>query len=236
MANLSFEILTLFPQMFPGPLGESLLGRALEQGVWSVRATDIRDFATDKHKSVDDTPFGGGAGMVMRADVIDAALQSIEGVESAHKIYMSPRGRVMSQSVAKELVQKDKIIILCGRYEGVDERILQKHDFDEVSLGDFVLTGGEIPALALIDACVRLLPGVVGEPSSLEVESFGAGFGQETLLEYPHYTRPAVWDGREVPEVLRSGNHAAIEAWRLEEARKITYERRPDLVKSVDGR
>ncbi len=220
-------VMTLFPEMFPGTLGQSLAGKALDDGLWEIDAVDIRDFAEDKHQTVDDTPFGGGAGMVMRADVIDAALQTItEAGESEGRsvIYLTPRGKSLDQARVKELAAEEGVILLCGRYEGVDERVINAWDMEEISLGDFVLSGGEPAALMLIDACVRLLPGVMGNQATSEEESFEGG-----LLEYPHYTRPRVWEGQEVPEVLLSGHHENVRAWRQAEAEKITAERRPDL-------
>ncbi len=223
------RVLTIFPEMFPGMLGQSLAGKALESGVWALRTLDIRDFAEDRHSSVDDTPFGGGAGMVMRADVIDRALgHAIEKDEAAGGgapvIYLSPRGRGLDQERVREIAAGPGVVLLCGRYEGVDQRVLDARDVEEISLGDFVLSGGEPAAIALIDACIRLLPGVMGGESSLEEESFEAG-----LLEYPHYTRPAEWCGRAVPDVLLSGHHENIRAWRRAEAERITRERRPDM-------
>lgn len=217
--------------MFPGSLGQSLAGRALERGDWSYNAFQIRDFATDKHQTVDDTPFGGGAGMVMRADVIEKALLSIP--TPGRKIYMSPRGKVLNQALAKELSMAENLTILCGRYEGVDQRVLDAHDFEEISIGDYVLSGGEVAALTMMDACIRLLPGVMGNEETPDAESFGSGTGG--LLEYPHYTRPASWvsqDGQtyDVPEILRSGDHAKVAKWRDDQARAITAERRPDLL------
>jgi tRNA (guanine37-N1)-methyltransferase len=225
-APLSFTVLTLFPDMFPGPLGLSLAGKGLENGNWQLEKLDIREFSSDKHRTVDDTPFGGGAGMVMRPDVLDAALRQAEQKAGlgARKIYLSPRGRPLDQALVKELAAADHIILLCGRYEGVDQRVLDAHQMDEISLGDFVLSGGELAALALMDACIRLLPGVMGNTETVEEESFEDG-----LLEYPHYTRPADWQGRTVPEVLLSGHHARIRAWRQDQAERITKERRPDL-------
>jgi len=220
--NWTVVVLTLFPEMFPGPLAHSLAGRALLDGVWALETVDIRDFASDKHRSVDDAPFGGGAGMVMRPDVVDKA------IGAAHKrgplIYLSPRGRPLSQARVADLAQAPGATLLCGRFEGVDQRVLEARDVEEVSLGDFVLSGGEPAALALIDAVVRLLPGVAGNQGSLLEESF-ASF----LLEYPHYTRPQEWQGRVVPDILLSGHHAKIEAWRLRQAEQITRLRRPDL-------
>ncbi len=218
-------VLTIFPAMFPGPLGASLAGRALENGVWSLRALDIRDFATDRHQSVDDQPFGGGAGMVMRPDVIDAALNAAKETSPASpSIYLTPRGRPLDQKRVRELAAGPGVIALCGRFEGVDQRVIDARDLEEVSVGDVVLSGGEPAALVLIDACVRLLPGVMGAEESLDEESFENG-----LLEYPHYTRPQTWNGRAVPDVLTSGHHANIRAWRRAEAEKITAARRPDL-------
>jgi tRNA (guanine37-N1)-methyltransferase len=216
-------VLTLFPEMFPGPLGASLAGKALHDKVWSLETVDIRGFAHDKHKTVDDSPFGGGAGMVMRADVLDAAITASRPVGTP-LIYLTPRGRLLDQARARELAAGEGVTLLCGRYEGVDQRLLEEQEAEEVSLGDFILSGGEAAAIALLDAVVRLLPGVVGKVASLEDESFETG-----LLEYPHYTRPDVWKGREVPEVLRSGHHAKVAAWRKAQAEEITRMRRPDL-------
>ena len=220
------RVLTIFPEMFPGPLAQSLAGRALEMGVWALETVDIRAFASDKHRTVDDAPFGGGPGMVMRPDVLDAAIESVE--RSANPIgaliYLSPRGRLLDQARVRALATAPAVTILCGRFEGIDERVLEAREIEELSLGDFVLSGGEPAALCLIDACVRLLPGVMGREQSLEEESFERG-----LLEYPHYTRPQRWRDREVPEVLLSGHHERIKAWRLSQAERITRERRPDL-------
>jgi tRNA (guanine37-N1)-methyltransferase len=215
-------VLTLFPAMFPGPLGTSLAGRALEGGIWSLEAQDIRDQARDRHRTVDDTPFGGGAGMVMRPDVVDAALAP--AMDGRPAIYLSPRGRPLTQTRVRALAAGPGVVLLCGRYEGVDARVVAARGLEEVSIGDFVLSGGEPAALVLLDACVRLLPGVMGAAESGAEESFSGD-----LLEYPHFTRPAVWNGMAVPEVLLSGNHAAIAAWRRAEAERITEERRPDL-------
>jgi len=222
-------VLTLFPGMFPGPLGASLAGKALEEGIWGLEALDIRGFASDKHASVDDTPFGGGAGMVMRPDVLDRALAFIED-RPGPRIYLSPRGRLLEQARVKELAQGPGVVLLCGRYEGIDERVIEARELEEVSLGDFVLSGGEPAAIALIDAAVRLLPGVMGAAEGLVEESFEAG-----LLEYPHYTRPREWQGRTVPEVLISGHHEKIRAWRRAEAEKVTAARRPDLWSRYSG-
>jgi tRNA (guanine37-N1)-methyltransferase len=216
------SVLTLFPDMFPGPLGHSLAWRALAAGTWSLEAVNIRDFAPDRHRSVDDTPFGGGAGMVMRPDVVDAALASV--ADDRPLIYLSPRGRSFRQDDAKRLAAGPGVVLLCGRYEGVDQRVIEARGCEEVSVGDYVLSGGELAAMVVLDATVRLLPGVMGAPLSAEEESFA-----EPLLEYPHYTRPAEWQGRRVPDVLLSGHHAAIAAWRRAEAERITRSRRPDL-------
>jgi tRNA (guanine37-N1)-methyltransferase len=216
-------VLTLFPDMFPGPLGASLAGKALQDGVWALETVDIRGFASDKHRTVDDSPFGGGAGMVMRPDVLDAAIAASRP-QGTPLIYLTPRGRILDQARVRALAAEPGVTVLCGRYEGVDQRLLEAQEVEEVSLGDFILSGGEAAAIALLDAVVRLLPGVVGKTESLENESFEIG-----LLEYPHYTRPDVWNGREVPEVLRSGHHAKIEAWRRAQAEEITRVRRPDL-------
>ena len=215
-------VLTLFPQAFPGPRGHSLAGRALERGLWSLEAHDIRAHATDRHRTVDDTPFGGGAGMVMRPDVLDAALAAVSDGRPA--ICLTPRGAPLSQAVVRDLAGGAGVVLLCGRYEGVDQRVIEARGLAEVSIGDYVLSGGELPAMVLLDACVRLLPGVMGAAESAEEESFTAG-----LLEYPHYTRPAEWQGRRVPEVLLSGHHAAIAAWRRAQSEEATRLRRPDL-------
>lgn len=217
------HVLTLFPEMFPGPLAYSLAGRALADSIWALNTVDIRGFATDKHRTVDDTPFGGGASMVMRPDVIDAALESVSG-HGGPVIYLSPRGRLLDQATARRLVAAPAVTLLCGRFEGIDQRVIEARKLEEISLGDFILSGGEPAAIALIDACVRLLPGVVGNTESLAEESFEQG-----LLEYPHYTRPQSWCGRAVPEVLLSGHHEKIRAWRLAQAEQVTRDRRPDL-------
>jgi tRNA (guanine37-N1)-methyltransferase len=215
-------VLTILPEMFPGPVGHSLAGKALERGVWRLDVVDIRDFAADRHRTVDDAPFGGGPGMVMRPDVVDSALGSVEGRGPA--FYLSPRGKPVEQRLVRDLAEGPGLTLLCGRFEGVDQRALDARGLVELSLGDFVLSGGEPAALALIDACVRLLPGVMGEAASLAEESFADG-----LLEYPHYTRPAIWAGRAAPEVLLSGHHENIRAWRRAESERLTRERRPDL-------
>ena len=216
-------VLTLYPEMFPGPLGTSLAGRAMSEGKWSLDAVQIRDFATDKHKSVDDTPAGGGAGMVMRADVLAAAIDAAvkPGIPL---LAMTPRGKPLTQARVRQLAVGPGVAILCGRFEGIDERLFEARDIEPVSIGDYILSGGEVGALVLLDACVRLLPGVMGAPSSGDEESFESG-----LLEYPHYTRPVEWEGRTIPEVLRSGDHAKIAAWRKSQAEIDTRSRRPDL-------
>ena len=220
------DILTLFPEMFPGPLAHSLAGRALADGVWRLNAVDIRGFARDKHRVVDDAPFGGGPGMVMRPDVVDAALSSVVAARNdrAPIVFLTPRGAPLTQARVRALADGPGAVLLCGRFEGIDARVVEAWSMEEVSLGDFVLSGGEPAAIALIDACVRLLPGVMGDAESPEEESFEQG-----LLEYPHYTRPRVWRDREVPEVLISGHHEKVRAWRRAEAERITRERRPDL-------
>lgn len=217
--------LTLFPEMFPGPLGLSLAGRALREGIWRLDAQDIRAQARDRHRTVDDTPFGGGAGMVMRPDVVDAAIAAAmpEG-DPRPLVYLTPRGRLLDQALVREIAAGPGVVLLCGRYEGVDQRVIEARAMREISLGDYVLSGGEMAALTLLDACVRLLPGVMGGAESALEESHSAG-----LLEYPHYTRPAEWQGRAVPPVLLSGHHAEVARWRREQAEAATRERRPDL-------
>jgi tRNA (guanine37-N1)-methyltransferase len=219
------RVLTIFPEIFPGPLAVSLAGQGLAAGTWRLETVDIREFASDKHASVDDAPFGGGPGMVMRPEVVDAAIAAGVGRAPALPlVYLTPRGRPFDQRRARALASGPGLVALCGRYEGIDERVIEARGSEEISLGDFVLSGGEPAAIAMIDACVRLLPGVVGDARSLSEESF-----ERNLLEYPQYTRPREWQGREVPEVLLSGHHARIAAWRLAEAERITRERRPDL-------
>jgi len=217
-------VLTLFPEMFPGPLGVSLAGKALASGLWSLEACDIRDSATDRHRSVDDTPAGGGPGMVLRADVLAAAIDAADAGQSRPRLLMSPRGRPLTQSLVAELAAGPGPLIVCGRFEGIDQRVIEARNLEEVSIGDYVLSGGEIAAMALIDACVRLLPGVMGKQASGDDESFSEG-----LLEYPQYTRPQVFEGEPIPEVLISGDHAKIAAWRQAEAERLTRARRPDL-------
>ncbi len=218
-------ILTLYPEMFPGPLGISLAGRALDEGKWSLATLQIRDFSTDRHRTVDDTPAGGGAGMVLKADVLAACIDHATTLHLGCPVLaMTPRGKPITQARIRELAAGPGVTILCGRFEGFDERIFEGRNVEEVSVGDIVLSGGEPAALMLLDACIRLLPGVMGAPSSGAEESFEQG-----LLEYPHYTRPAEWEGRAIPEVLRSGDHAKIAAWRKQRAEEDTRTRRPDL-------
>lgn len=225
--TLNVTVLTLFPEMFPGSLGHSLIGTALDKKVWTLDVVDIRNFAEDKHKTVDDVCFGGGPGMVLRPDIVDKALRSVMEPSKARLLHLSPRGRVFTQALAEDLATSSRpLVFLCGRYEGIDQRVLEAWETEDVSIGDFVLTGGEPAAITMLDAIIRLLPGVVGEEASLKEESFSEG-----LLEYPHYTRPREWQGREVPEVLLSGHHQKIATWRKKEAEAITRERRPDLWK-----
>jgi tRNA (guanine37-N1)-methyltransferase len=216
------SVLTLFPEIFPGPLAHSLAGRARQASIWSLQAVNIRDFATDRHRTVDDTPFGGGAGMVLRPDVVDAAVASV--ADDRPLIFLTPRGRRLTQQDVRRYAGGPGIVLLCGRYEGVDQRVIEARNMEEISIGDYVLSGGELPALVLLDATVRLLAGVMGAADSATEESFA-----HHLLEYPHFTRPADWQGRRVPDVLLSGHHEAIAAWRQVEAERITRERRPDL-------
>ena len=221
-------VLTLYPEMFPGPLGISLAGRALGEGKWSLDARNIRDFATDRHRTVDETPAGGGAGMVLKADVLAAAIDSV--ATGAPVLAMTPRGRPLAQARVRELAQGPGVTLLCGRFEGFDERIFEARAIEEVSIGDYILSGGEMGALVLLDACIRLLPGVMGAASSGDDESFESG-----LLEYPQYTRPFEWEGRTIPEVLRSVDHARIAAWRKHMAETDTRLRRPDLWERHEG-
>ena len=217
------SVLTIFPEVFPGPLGASLAGKALAAGTWSLAVTDIRSFATDKHRTVDDTPAGGGPGMVMKADVLGRAIDAVAQDERP-RLLLSPRGAPLTQNRVENLAASAGVVLVCGRFEGVDERVIAGRGLEEVSVGDYVLSGGEIAAMALIDACVRLLPGVMGAAASSTEESFAGG-----LLEYPQYTRPQLWEGWSIPEVLLSGDHGKIAAWRRAEAQRLTKERRPDL-------
>ena len=224
------QVVTLFPEAFPGILGLSLTGRALAEGLWSLRTTDLRPFGIGKHRNVDDTPAGGGAGMVIRPDVMDAALREAgAGTGGLPVIYLSPRGKPFTQARARELAQGPGMVLICGRFEGVDQRVLDAHEIEEISIGDYVLTGGELAAQVLIDATVRLIPRVLGNQDSLAEESFSHG-----LLEHPQYTKPAEWEGRRIPDVLLSGNHAAISQWRADEAARLTKERRPDLWRAYE--
>lgn len=217
-------VLTLFPAMFPGPLGVSLAGKALAAGLWGLEARDIRESATDRHRSVDDTPAGGGPGMVLRADVLAAAIDAAAVAADCPRLVMSPRGRPLTQSRVEDLASGPGLLIVCGRFEGIDQRAIDARALEEVSVGDFVLSGGEIAAMALIDACVRMLPGVMGKASSGAEESFSDG-----LLEYPHYTRPQIFEGVAIPDVLTSGDHAGVAKWRRAQAEALTRDRRPDL-------
>ncbi|WP_338830117.1 tRNA (guanosine(37)-N1)-methyltransferase TrmD [Bradyrhizobium sp. 27S5] len=217
-------VLTLFPDMFPGPLGISLAGRALAGGLWALEVRDIRASATDKHRSVDDTPAGGGPGMVLRADVLAAAIDAAAIAPDRPRLLMSPRGRPLTQERVAELAAGPGPLVVCGRFEGIDQRVIEARGLEEVSIGDYVLSGGEIAAMALIDACVRLLPGVMGKQASGTEESFSEG-----LLEYPQYTRPQEFEGRQIPEILISGDHAKVAAWRLAQSEALTADRRPDL-------
>jgi tRNA (guanine37-N1)-methyltransferase len=235
-AQMTVRVLTLFPEIFPGALGHSLAGKALADGIWRLETVDIREFARDKHRSVDDTPFGGGAGMVMRPDVLAAAIDSVVpvgGGSSADRalICLSPRGAPLTQDRVRALSGTREMVLVCGRYEGIDQRLIEGRGLEEISLGDYVLSSGEPAALALIDACVRLLPGVVGDRDGLGEESFETG-----LLEYPQYTKPRVWEGREVPEVLLSGHHDRIRHWRRTAAERLTRARRPDLWRRYEAR
>jgi tRNA (guanine37-N1)-methyltransferase len=216
-------VLSIFPEMFPGPLGGSIAGKALEKSLWSLRAVDIRTFALDKHRTVDDTPAGGGPGMVMKPDVLARAIDA-EANDARPRLLMSPRGKPLTQARAVELSRGPGVVLVCGRFEGIDERVIEGRQLEEISIGDYVLSGGEIAAFVVIDACVRLLPGVMGKEASGAEESFSEG-----LLEYPQYTRPQVWEERTIPAVLTSGDHGKIAAWRRSEAERLTSTRRPDL-------
>jgi len=230
-AGWQASVLTLYPEMFPGSLGLSLAGRALESGIWGLEALDIRDFSSHKHRSVDDTPAGGGPGMVLRPDVVAAAVDAAKPEGDARPaIFLSPRGAPLTQKRVREIADGPGVVLLCGRFEGIDERVIEGRALEEVSLGDFVLSGGEPAAIALLDACVRLLPGVMGAEASGTEESFESG-----LLEYPHYTRPQTWEGRDIPSVLTSGHHGKVATWRVKQAEAITRARRPDLWSTYRG-
>lgn len=231
MSPWQVSVITLMPEMYPGPLAHSIIGDALVRGLWSMDLVNLRDYGVGPHNKVDDSPCGGGAGMVIKPEVADAAILAAQAnLPGAQLIHFSPRGERLSQPILRELSQTN-LILFCGRYEALDERVLEKHQPREISLGDFVLTGGDVPAFALIEGCVRLLPDVVGKHASLGEESFGDG-DYANLLEYPHYTKPAEWEGRAVPEVLLTGHHANITKWRREQAEAITRARRPDLMKT----
>ena len=222
-------VVTLFPRSFPGTLGMSICGKALDRGIWALKTLDIRDFAVDRHKTVDSSPYGGGPGMVLRPDVLDRTLEAISDVPG-RRICLSPRGRRFDQAFAKELAHEPGVVLVCGRYEGIDQRVIEAREMEEVSLGDFVLSGGEIAAQALLDATVRLLPGVIGSEQGLDEESFEDG-----LLEYPQYTHPKIWKGRSVPEVLLSGNHKKIAEWKKQQSELVTRNYRPDLWEAYEG-
>ncbi|WP_407066885.1 tRNA (guanosine(37)-N1)-methyltransferase TrmD [Hohaiivirga grylli] len=226
MTGFSATILTLYPEMFPGPLGTSLSGDALQKGIWSFEARNIRDHGIGRHKAVDDTPAGGGCGMVLRCDVLAEAIDAaIPENDTRPRLLLSPRGKPLTQKRVRELVQGPGVVLVCGRFEGVDERVIEGRNLEEVSIGDYILSGGELGAMVLLDACVRLLPGVMGKLESGSEESF-----ENNRLEYPQYTRPRNWEERDIPDVLLSGNHAAIKAWREEKSDKLTAQRRPDLM------
>lgn len=230
---LKIKIFTLFPEIFPGYLQFSIIGDALKNNIWDLEIINIRDFAFDKRKTVDDTPYGGGAGMLMRPDIIAAAIDAkINDPKQTTIIYPSPRGNLFNQKKAVELAEKQEISIICGRYEGIDQRVIDEYNMEEISVGDYVLSGGELPAMTMIDAIVRNLPNALGAVESLDEESFGNARGSiyDNLLEYPHYTKPRIWRDREVPEILISGHHKNIENWRLEQAKKITNQRRKELL------
>lgn len=225
--SFAADVITLFPELFPGPLGASVIGRGAAQGLWSLRLTQLRDFATDRHHSVDDTPAGGGAGMVLKPDVLAAAIDAVSHQNDPRpRLLMSPRGRPLTQARARELANGPGAVIVCGRFEGVDERAIEARNLEEISIGDYVLAGGEVAAMVLLEAVVRLIPGVLGKDESHAEESFENG-----LLEYPHYTRPQSFEGREIPPVLTSGDHGKVAEWRAERSRVLTKSRRPDLLK-----
>lgn len=228
--TLKAKILTIFPEIFPGFLGYSLTGKALREGIWQLQAVNIRDYAFDKHGSVDDTPCGGGAGMIMRPDVLGEAIE--HNYDGGKIVYMSPKGKPLTQKKVRELSKEDNLTIICGRFEGIDERVIEEYNIEEISIGDYILTGGEQAAMIMLDAVVRLLPGVLGNSASTENESF-----EGNLLEYPQYTRPVEWKGRKVPDVLMSGHHENVAKWQKEQALQITKERRPDLLeKTLDSK
>jgi len=230
IANWNITVLTLFPELFPGPLEYSLAGKAMSGNIWKLTATNLRNYANDKHKTIDDRPFGGGTGMVLNPVVIGDAIEDITAQHQIDEIiYLSPRGQLFNQQIAEELITKNHVLFLCGRYEGIDQRVIDHYKIREISLGDFILSGGELAALSIIDSCVRLLPNVIGKESALDEESFSSKSIYQNLLEYPHYTRPPSWKGHGVPEILLSGHHKNIEKWRLKKAEEITKKRRKDL-------
>lgn len=230
MSIFNVKVLTIFPEMFPGPLGNSVVGNALSKKLWNIEAVNIRDFAKDKHSSVDDYPIGGGSGMLMKPDVLgDAIDHACQGMQKKKIIYLSPRGKVFNQKIAKEIVDSENVVLLCGRYEGIDQRVIDHYEIEEVSLGDYVISGGELAAYVIIDSCVRLVPGVLKD-NDME-ESFALGTKYEKLLEYPQYTRPREWRNMNAPDILLSGDHKKIEEWRLKKAQEITKKHRPDLLK-----
>jgi len=229
--SFSADIVTLFPELFPGPLGASVLGRGLADGLWQLRATQLRDFATDRHRTVDDTPAGGGAGMVLKPDILARAIDAVSPAgDPRPRLLMSPRGRPLTQARARALAAGPGAVIVCGRFEGVDQRVIEARNLEEISIGDYVLAGGEVAAMVLLEAVVRLLPSVLGAPESRDEESFENG-----LLEYPHYTRPQLFEGRDIPPVLISGDHGRIARWRHDAALALTRRRRPDLLPPDDG-
>jgi tRNA (guanine37-N1)-methyltransferase len=226
------QILTIFPELFPGPLGISVIGRGLEKKLWTLRVNNIRDFASDKHKSIDDYPAGGGAGMVFRPDILGKSIEAAQqnfGKEKSKVIYLSPRGRLFSQKIAKELLDSKNIIFICGRFEGIDQRVLDHYEVEELSIGNYILSGGETAAFAVIDSCVRLIPGVLGKDVSNQEESFGLNTDYENLVEYDQYTKPSNWKGLQIPEILLGGNHKEIKKWRLENAKSRTDKRYSNL-------
>ncbi len=228
---INFKIFTIFPEIFPGYLNYSIMGEALKKKLWNLEAINIRDYAKDNRKTVDDYPYGGGAGMVMKPDVLSSAIDANIGTKKQKIIYLSPRGAVFNQKKAIELSKESEISLICGRYEGIDQRVIDEYEMEEISIGDYILSGGELAAMVLIDAVLRNISQVVGDKNSLNEESFGSGEGSkyEKLLEYPHYTKPVIWRSREVPEILRSGHHQKINDWRLNKAKELTKNRRPDL-------
>ena len=234
---INFKILTLFPELFPGPLAASITGLALEKKLWSLQAINIRNYSKDERKTVDDTPYGGGAGMVLKADILADAIEENKNL-ATKIIYLSPRGKTFNQKKARELAQEKEILLLCGRYEGVDQRVLDEFEIEEISIGDYVLSGGELAAFVVVDAILRNVEGVLGADESLAEESFGSKENSEydNLLEYPHFTRPPEWSGRKIPEVLTSGHHKKINQWRKEQAIEITKKNRPDLFKKFSDK